>query len=73
MTGTHGSGIENQASANYVSEFAYVDHEGKSRRLNRKNGAEFKHFLHSFGTLGIIYEMTFDAVDDEYGVTKCIY
>ena len=33
---------------------------------------EFKRFLHSFGTLGIIYEMTME-VQPEFGVRKCIY
>ena len=32
----------------------------------------FYRHLHSFGTLGIIYEMTMD-VYEEYGVDKCIY
>ena len=33
---------------------------------------EFKRFLHSFGTLGIIYEMTME-VQPEFAVRKCIY
>lgn len=73
ITGTHGSGANKASMATYVSEIAFVDPNGNARRLTRKDGGlEFKRYLHSFGTLGIIYEMTMD-VRPEFGVTKCIY
>ena len=56
-----------------MTEIAFVDPNGQVKRLTREeNGLEFKRLLHSFGTLGIIYEMTME-VQPEYGVTKCVY
>ena len=56
-----------------MTEIAFVDPNGQAKRLSReKNGLEFKRLLHSFGTLGIIYEMTME-VQPEYGVAKCVY
>ena len=72
VTGTHGSGTDNLAIASYVTKVSYVDPSGKAKHLVRSMGRDFWSFLHSFGTLGIIYEMTMDIVP-EYGVTKCIY
>ena len=72
MTGTHGSGAGKTSMATYVTEIAFVDPNGKHRRLSRDNGLEFKRYLHSFGTLGIVYEMTM-SVHPEFGVTKCIF
>ena len=73
MTGTHGSGIHNKAMSNFVSEVAFVDPKGNLKRLSKaKDAEEFKIFLHSFGALGIVYEMKID-VRDEYALTKCIY
>ena len=34
--------------------------------------SDFKLYLHSFGALGIIYEMVMH-VEHEFGVRKCIY
>ena len=72
VTGTHGSGTDNLAMASYVTRVSFVDPTGKAKHLVRSQGLEFWSFLHSFGTLGIIYEMTMDIVP-EYGVKKCIY
>ena len=56
-----------------VTEIAFVDANGNMKRLNRKkHGLEFKRYLHSFGVLGIIFEMTM-AIEPEFGVNKCIY
>ena len=73
VTGTHGSGIDKGSMGSYVTAIAFVDVNGNMKRLTRReNGLEFKRYLHSFGVLGIIYEMTMD-ITQEYGVTKCIY
>lgn len=72
VTGTHGSGVNNQAMATYVDSFSFVDPNGNQRTLTRKDGIEFLRTLHSFGTLAIIYEMTM-STRSEFGVTKCIY
>ena len=72
MTGTHGGGTENKAIATYVTRVAFIDANGGKRTLTRGIDADFALFLHSFGTLGIIYEMTMEVVT-EYGVKKCIY
>ena len=59
--------------ATYVSAISVIDPNGHIHKLTRKqHGVLFYRHLHSFGTLGIIYEMTFD-IYDEYGVDKCIY
>jgi len=59
--------------ASYVTEIAFVDSNGYQRRLTRRNHREeLYRYLHSFGALGIIYEMTMDIME-EYGVVKCIY
>ena len=73
MTGTHGSGIHNPAMSNFVSQVAFVDPEGKQKRLTRQNnGEDFTRFLHSFGALGLVYQMSMDIMD-EFAVKKCIY
>ena len=73
VTGTHGSGMQNQAMGALVSEFAFVDASGAQRRLTREHHeGEFYRYLHSFGALGVIYEMTMD-IEPEYGVAKCVY
>ena len=65
--------MQNQAMAAYVSSIAFVDPQGQERRLERAiQRDELYRYLHSFGTLGVIYEMTMDAMP-EYGVVKCIY
>ena len=62
VTGTHGSGESKVSMANYVTAIAIIDPSGKSKRLTRAtDGMEFKRYLHSFGTLGIIYEMTMEV------------
>ena len=59
MTGTHGFGIKNQAMSTFVREVAFVDPDGFPQKLTKaQDETEFKIFLHSFGTLGIVYEMT---------------
>jgi xylitol oxidase len=56
MTGTHGSGIHNQPMSSFVKEIAFIDPNGKQRRLAKdKDNEEFTRFLHSFGTLGIVF------------------
>lgn len=73
VTGTHGSGMQNQAMATYVSEIAFVGPDGVSKRLNKRDHKkEMYRYLHSFGALGIIYEMKMEIVP-EFGVAKCIY
>lgn len=71
VTGTHGSGLAYQSIATYVRGVAYVDSKGNHQRLNYPD-PDLDSFLHSFGTLGIIYEMTM-ATEPEYGIKKCIY
>ena len=62
MTGTHGSGLFNKAMSSFVREVAFVDPEGNLKRLSKaQDETEFKIFLHSFGTLGIVYEMTIEV------------
>ena len=58
--------------ASQVEDISFVDPKGNMRRLSRNDGANFKWHLNSFGTLGIIYEMTM-KIEPEYGVLKCIY
>ena len=73
MTGTHGSGIYNKAMSSFVREVKFVDPEGNLKKLSlAQDETEFKIFLHSFGTLGIVYEMTIE-VRKQYVMTKCIY
>ena len=71
VTGTHGSGIYNTAMATYVHKIAFVDAGGNKRVLTRGD-KDFLSYLHSFGTLGIVYELTMDIVE-EYAVRKCVY
>lgn len=73
LTGTHGSGIHNQAMSGYVTEVAFVDPNGSLQRLTRQYDADkLGRFLHSFGTIGIVYEIKMEIVK-EYAVKKCIY
>ena len=71
VTGTHGGGINNSAMATHVVKVAYVDEEGIQKELGWHH-PDFYPFLHTFGTLGIIYEMTM-RTEPEYGIKKCIY
>lgn len=73
VTGGHGSGIHNQAIANYVTELIYIDALGRARTLKRNyHGELFYQFLHSFGTLGIIVELKLE-ITKAYYIKKCIY
>ena len=73
MTGTHGAGIHNPAMSTFVNQIAFVDPKGQQRQLTRQsNGKELSRFLHSFGTLGLVYQMGMDIVED-FAVKKCIY
>ena len=73
VTGTHSAGLHKQQMATYVSAISFVDPHGQIKKLTRKeHNLMFYRHLHSFGTLGIIYEMTMD-IYEEYGVDKCIY
>lgn len=59
--------------ATYVSEISFVGPDGVTKRLNkRQHRDEMYRYLHSFGALGIIYEMKMEIVP-EFGVSKCIY
>ena len=71
VTATHGSGLGFQSIATYVRAVAYVDKFGNKKRLEYPD-PQLDIFLHSFGLLGIIYEMTM-ATEPEYGIKKCIY
>ena len=48
-----------------------VDPNGDIKVIN-KDTADWKRYIHSFGLLGVITEMTM-AVEPEYAVIKCIY
>ena len=72
MTGTHGGGIGTQAVAAWVVGMRLVDPNGDIQVLTREDTEDFEHYLHSFGALGIITEMTM-TVEPDYAVAKCIY
>ena len=71
VTGTHGGGINNQAMATYVTQMRFVDPNGELKVVNNDT-PDFKRYLHSFGLLGVIYEMTM-TIEPEFAVIKCIY
>lgn len=49
-----------------------IDPKGKILELHRDTTPDFKRYLHSFGAIGIITELTMD-IEPEYAVLKCIY
>ena len=71
VTGAHGGGIHTQTMASSVTALRLVDPNGDIKVLTRGD-EDFGHYLHSFGALGIITEMTIQA-EPEYAVVKCIY
>ena len=71
VTGTHGGGIRNQAHATYVTGIKIVNPNGEKIELSETDD-DFKSYLHTFGAVGIIYEMTM-RIEPEYAVVKCIY
>ena len=72
VTGGHGSGIHNPTFASYVAELTYIDGTGKAKSLKKDKDSLFDSFLHSFGTLSIIFEMKM-VITEEYMIKKCIY
>ena len=71
VTGTHGGCINCRQMASYVTQMKIIDANGNIRVINNKS-SDFKSFLHSFGLLGVITEMTM-SIEPEYAVRKCIY
>ena len=71
VTGTHGGCINCHEIAGYVTQMKIIDPNGKIKVVNKET-PEFKSYLHSFGLLGVITEMTMN-VEPEYAVIKCIY
>ena len=71
VTGTHGGGIGNQALANYVTQMRMIDPNGEVKVVN-EDTPDFKRYIHSFGLMGVIVEMTM-KIEPEYAVIKCIY
>ena len=73
VTGTHGSGYNNQTIASYVRAISFVDANGNVKKISKEaDGKNFDKFLNSFGTLGVVYEMTME-ITDEFWMQKCIY
>lgn len=72
MTGTHGSGIIYNAFSTLINAIKVVKPDGSIQSLQRENDKDFEKYLHSFGAIGIITEMTMD-LEETYGVLKCIY
>lgn len=57
VTGAHGGGIHTQTMASSVTALRLVDPNGDIKVLTRDD-KEFSRYLHSFGALGIITELT---------------
>ena len=73
MTGTHGSGIHNQPMSSFVKEVAFIDPSGEQRRLIKdQHHDEFTRFLHSFGALGIVFQMTIE-ITEAFPIRLCVY
>lgn len=73
MTGAHGTGIHEQPISSLVKSVSFVDPKGQKRFLSKADGDDFTRFLHSFGTLGIVYSMTMDSIVMPYFVRNCVY
>ena len=59
--------------SSFVREVAFIDPNGQQRRLIKAyHDIEFTRFLHSFGALGIVFQMTMD-ITKAFPVHKCIY
>ena len=56
-----------------VQEVTFIDPNGELKRLSKQDGGDdFTRFLHSFGMLGIVYEIKMDIVP-EFWISNCIY
>ena len=50
----------------------FVNSEGEIREVSHETEHDFAHYIHNFGALGIIYEMTMEIIP-EFAIKKCIY
>ena len=48
-----------------------IDPKGEVKIIN-EDTPDFKRYIHSFGLMGVIVEMTM-KIEPEYAVIKCIY
>jgi len=71
VTGTHGGGVGIPALITYVEGYRYLSPLGKIETSN-KTDKFFYTRIQSFGTGGIITEMTMKVVP-EFAVKKCVY
>jgi len=71
VTGTHGSGLKMQAIANDIVGMRIINPNGELQILEKED-VDFPYYLHSFGALGAITEMTIEVIQ-EFAVKKCIY
>ena len=72
VTGTHGSGHKNKAMSDSVYHISIIDPKGEQKSMLVDMDFRFKKYLHSFGSIAIITEMSF-FIEPEYAVLKCIY
>ena len=71
VTGTHGGSTTQKQLASLVTAMRLVDPDGNIKVLD-KESPDFNHYLHAFGLLGVITEMTM-KIEPEFAVLKCIY
>lgn len=59
------SGVHFNTMASLVSQVSFIDSSGLAKILSRDSPSQldkFNRFLHSFGTLGVVYEMQIELV-----------